>query len=59
MAAKLYTSAEARDVLRIGKTRMNQLLVTGELDSFKDGRQRRITEEAINAYIAKRMATAA
>lgn len=59
MAPKLYTSVEARGILRIGKTRMNALLVSGELPSFKVGPHRRITEDDLKAYIARQMAIAA
>lgn len=59
LTPKLYTSTEARAILRVGKTRMNHLLVSGKLKSFKDGHQRRITEQALNEYIAAQMATAA
>jgi excisionase family DNA binding protein len=53
LAPKLYTSTEAREILRIGKTRMNDMLVSGELPSFKVGQRRRITEDALQAYLVK------
>ncbi len=59
MTPRLYTSTEARKILRIGKTRMNDLLVSGELASFKEGAHRRITEDALQEYLRKRMALAA
>lgn len=57
MAPKLYTSIEARQILRVGKTRMNDMLVSGELPSFKVGQRRRITEEALQAYLAQQQTT--
>lgn len=53
MAPKLYTSAEAREILRVGKTRMNDMLVSGELPSFKVGQRRRISEDDLKAYLAQ------
>ncbi len=58
MAPKLYTSNEAREILRIGKTRMNDLLVSGQLESFKVGQRRRITDEALRSCIQRQMAAA-
>jgi excisionase family DNA binding protein len=51
LAPKLYTSTEAREILRVGKTRMNDMLVSGELPSFKVGQRRRITEDDLKAYL--------
>jgi excisionase family DNA binding protein len=59
LAPKLYTTSEARAVLRVGKTRMYALLTSGELPSFFEGSHRRITEEALQGYLRKRMALAA
>jgi excisionase family DNA binding protein len=59
LAPKLYTSAEARTILRIGKTRMNDLLVSGELPSFKVGQRRRISEESLRVFIERQMTLAA
>lgn len=51
MAPKLYTSTEAREILRVGKTRMNDMLVSGELPSFKVGQRRRVAEDDLKAYL--------
>lgn len=59
MAPKLYTSVEAREFLRIGKTRMYALLTSGEIPSFKVGPHRRITEDDLNAYVDRLKQTAA
>lgn len=47
---------EAWRMLACGNTRGYQLLATGELDSFLDGRSRKITVSSIHAYIARKLA---
>jgi hypothetical protein len=49
---------EARRMLACGNTRLYELLNAGELDSFLDGRARKITIGSIRAYIAKRLQSA-
>jgi hypothetical protein len=49
----------ARHLLDMGNTRLYELLAAGELDSFVDGRSRKITVESINRYISRRLANAA
>jgi len=44
-------------MLDCGNTRLYQLLGTGELDSYLDGRSRKITVESIRRYIAQRLAS--
>jgi hypothetical protein len=46
----------ARDLLDMGNTRLYELLAAGELDSFLDGRSRKITIESIHRYISRRLA---
>jgi excisionase family DNA binding protein len=58
LAPKLYTSAEAREILRVGKTRMNNMLVSGELPSIKVGQRRRILEDDLKAYLAQQKTAA-
>ena len=48
----------AWQLLGCGNTHGYRLLATGELESFLDGRSRKITVESIRAYIARRLALA-
>ena len=45
-------------MLGIGNTRGYQLLTAGELDSYLDGRARRITTASIKRYIERRLSSA-
>jgi hypothetical protein len=47
----------ARYLLDVGNTRLYELLAASELDSFLDGRSRKITVESIHRYISRRLAT--
>ncbi len=58
MAPVIYTAAEAREILKVSRSLMSKLLVNGDIKSFKVGRDRRITEEALKAYIAEQLAAA-
>lgn len=42
-------------MLACGNTRGYELLAAGELESFLDGRSRKITVESIHRYIARRL----
>jgi hypothetical protein len=42
-------------LLACGNTRLYELLAAGELDSFLDGRSRKITIESIRRYVARRL----
>ena len=44
-------------MLACGNTRLYELLKAGELESFLDGRSRKITAESIRRYIARRLAS--
>jgi hypothetical protein len=46
----------AKHMLDIGNTRLYELLNGKELDSFLDGRSRKITLESIHRLIARRLA---
>jgi hypothetical protein len=45
-------------MLGCGNTRGYELLAAGELDSFLDGRSRKITVASISAYITRRLGKA-
>jgi hypothetical protein len=45
----------ARYLLNVGNTRLYELLASGELDSFLDGRARKITMASIGQYIARQL----
>jgi excisionase family DNA binding protein len=47
---------EAARQLGVGISTTYKLMKTGELDSYRCGRTRRITTESIRAYIARRIA---
>jgi len=46
---------DARRMLACGTTRLYELIATGELESFLDGRSRKITVESIRCYITQRL----
>jgi AT hook motif len=46
-------------MLGCGNTRGYQLLAMGELESFLDGRSRKITVESIRNYVARRLGKSA
>ena len=48
----------ACSLLGCGNTRLYALLAAGELESFLDGRSRKITVESIQRYIARQLASA-
>jgi excisionase family DNA binding protein len=43
-------------MLGCSNTRGYELIAAGELDSFRDGRSRKITVESIRQYVARRLA---
>jgi excisionase family DNA binding protein len=47
---------DARQLLAVGNTYLYELIAAGELDSFRDGRARKITLDSIRRYIARRLA---
>jgi excisionase family DNA binding protein len=49
----LYSPEEAAGLLGIGRTFMFHLLATGEIDSLKIGRRRKIPRDAIDCYIER------
>jgi hypothetical protein len=54
----LVRPRRACHLLDCGTTRLYELIGDGELESFLDGRSRKITVESIRRYIAKHLATA-
>ena len=46
-------------MLRCGNTRLYELLAAHELQSFRDGRSRKITVELIHRYIEQQLAARA
>jgi excisionase family DNA binding protein len=49
----LYSVEDAADMLGIGRTFMFQLIATGEINSLKIGRRRKVSRDALDAYIAR------
>lgn len=53
LVVKIPTACRMLDVSR---TRIYVLMDAGELQSFKDGKSRKITVASIRAYVARRLA---
>jgi excisionase family DNA binding protein len=51
----VYSVEEAADVLGIGRTFMFRLCATGEVESFKIGKKRKILRHALDAYIERQV----
>ena len=49
----LYSVDEAAELLGIGRTFMFHLVATGEIDSFKIGKRRKIPRDALDSYIQR------
>ena len=49
----VYSVQEAADLLGISRSFMFQLVATGEIDSFKIGKRRKIPREALDGYIQR------
>jgi len=58
-AAIAVPPREACDLLSVSMSRLYALLRAGELDSYEEGRARRITVASIHAYIARQLAASA
>lgn len=54
----LLAPERAAERLDLGRTKIFELIATGELESVKIGRARRIPEEALVAYVARLRAQA-
>lgn len=48
---KIYTVAEARDYLKISDASIRRYIKDGRLESQRIGRQHRITESSIKAFL--------
>ena len=55
MNTKTFTVSEAENRLRLGHTKVAELIRTGELKSIKVGRRRLIPEMAIQDFIESRL----
>ena len=55
---KWFTVAEVAEMLGFGLSKTKMLVITGELRSLKDGRNRRILPQWVDEYVAKRAAEA-
>lgn len=50
---ELFTPGQAGGRLKLGKTKTNELIRTGEIRSVKIGRSRRIPASALREYIER------
>ena len=53
MSTRLLEINEVQELLGIGRNKVYSLLQNGEIAAFKIGREWKITEEAVEAYISK------
>ena len=54
----VLTTAEVRAVLGIGRTKLNELIQSGQLPMWKLGGERRITRAGLEAFIREQARTA-
>lgn len=47
----------AQKMLACGRTRIYELIAAEEVESYKDGRRRKITVASIESYVARRLST--
>ena len=52
----VVSPARAKAMLDCGTTRLYELIAAGELDSFKDGKSRKITVASIKARVVRMLA---
>jgi hypothetical protein len=52
----VVSPARAKAILDIGHTKLYELLGAGELESYRDGKSRKITVASIKARIARKLA---
>ena len=53
MSTRLFSINDIQEALGIGRNKVYALLQSGEIPAFKIGREWKVTEDAIKAYIAK------
>lgn len=58
LAPLVVPPRQACTMLSIGLTRCYELMNAGELQSFKDGKSRKVTVSSITAYIDRRLGAA-
>ena len=58
MSTRLLEINEIQELLGIGRNKVYSLLQSGEITAFKIGREWKVTEEAVEAYIKKHNADA-
>jgi excisionase family DNA binding protein len=51
----VYSVEEAADLIGVGRTFMFRLVATGEVESFKIGKKRKILRPALDAYIERQV----
>ena len=59
VAPLLYTPEEAAELLRLGRSRIYELLASGQLPSLTIGRSRRIPADALRAWVEAQTGTRA
>lgn len=55
MGPELLTVKEAEQKLKLGHTKVYELLRSGELPSIKIGRSRRVTSEGLKEFIQRKV----
>lgn len=55
LAPKWYSVAQVAQLLGFGLSKTKMLVATGELQSVKDGKNRRILPEWVDEYIKRRV----
>jgi len=53
----VLTTADVRDVLGVGRTKLNELIQSGQLKMWKLGGERRITRAGLEAFIREQART--
>ena len=53
----LMTVLDAAHALSVSKSRINTLIISGELESVKIGKSRRITREALDRFVENLVTT--
>jgi len=53
MSGKLLTPEEVADQLRVGRTKVYELIASGKLRSVKIGRRRRVSPGALEEFIER------